>query len=344
MEDAVVNFKLESTALSLRPHHRRSQNVHQFDEMNIITKRHASRVPIPLFIPNILCYIRIILAFASIYTSSKISSTNTTSSSSSTTRSSTTSKEEDTSPMAFFYLSVTAILWIISSLLDHLDGKLARKYNQCSDLGVLLDIIADNILRSCSWISCLIALLNQQGTSTGAGTGAGTGTDALNHKDIFRLALVAVIFTSMEWMTMLSMQMIATLKRKSHWKLIPLEEIKEGTTTFDAAVAADEGLVQNNDNNDKPPPWWIETIFRKSFYNPLGVITIYGSMSAGMMHFLHLQREVLLDFFPSIKMVLEGARMTAYIGRLLALCCEMYFCLDFLRLVVRLDARNKVRT
>ena len=305
--------------------------------MNMTTKRHASRVPIPLYIPNILCYIRIILAFASIYTSSKIST------SSSTTTSTSSSSKEDTNPKAFFHLSVTITLWIISSLLDHLDGKLARKYNQCSDLGVLLDIIADNILRSCSWISCLIALLNQQ-----QGTGINTNTRTVNHRDIFGLALVAVVFTSMEWMTMLSMQMIAILKRKSHWKLIPLEEQEEeGTSTATVAATAtgsttiDEDLAQNNDN-DKPP-WWVETIFQKSFYNPLGVITIYGSMSAGMMHFLHLQREVLLDRFPSMKIVVEGARMIAYVGRLLALCCEMYFCLDFLRLVVRLDERNKVR-
>lgn len=286
-------------------------------------KRHGSRLPIPLYIPNILCYIRIILAFASIYTSSKIPS-----------------KQEDDNPNAFFHLSITVTLWIISSLLDHLDGKLARKYNQCSDLGVLLDIIADNILRSCSWISCLIALLNnqQQGET-------GIKTRTFNHKDIFGLALVAVFFTSMEWMTLLSMQMIAILKRKSHWKLIPLEEREEDTSTTTVAATAtpDEGLAHSNDNDNDKPPWWVETIFQKSFYNPLGVITIYGSMSVGMIHFLHLQREVLLHRFPSMKMVVEGARIMAYIGRLLALCCEIYFCLDFLRLVVRLDERNKVR-
>ncbi len=41
---------------------------------------------------------------------------------------------------------ITAVLFIIASMTDYLDGHIARKYNMVSDLGKLLDPIADKVL------------------------------------------------------------------------------------------------------------------------------------------------------------------------------------------------------
>jgi hypothetical protein len=156
---------------------------------------------------------------------------------------------------------------------------------------------------------------------------------------ILGLTMVVVGLSSMEWLTMLSTQMLAVLKQKSHWKLIPSDDPGGGNDDED-------GLMRKNDDGGGPKesyPWWVERIFEKSFYNPVGVITIYGSMSAGMMHFLHLQREVLLKPFPSLGIVFDIARMVAYLGRIIALACEIYFCWDFFNFIVKRDERNKVR-
>lgn len=41
---------------------------------------------------------------------------------------------------------ITSVLFLVASLTDYLDGHIARKYNMVSDLGKLLDPIADKVL------------------------------------------------------------------------------------------------------------------------------------------------------------------------------------------------------
>ena len=58
--------------------------------------------------------------------------------------------------IVFFYLAtfipyarlVAAILFVIAALTDFVDGRIARKTNQVTDLGKFFDAIADKVLRS----------------------------------------------------------------------------------------------------------------------------------------------------------------------------------------------------
>lgn len=49
-------------------------------------------------------------------------------------------------PLYEYLFIVTALLFILASMTDYLDGHIARKYNMVSDLGKLLDPIADKVL------------------------------------------------------------------------------------------------------------------------------------------------------------------------------------------------------
>ncbi|CAJ1947033.1 unnamed protein product [Cylindrotheca closterium] len=117
--------------------------------------------PIPLFVPNLLCYLRIILGFSGLYVSHSMPI------------------------LAVFF-------WVASAILDAFDGYFARKLDQCSSLGIVLDIVADNILRTVVWLAAAI----QEPAS---------------------YSLAASVFISLEWTTMVCTQLHA-VESKSHWK------------------------------------------------------------------------------------------------------------------------------
>lgn len=117
-------------------------------------------VPVAFYIPNLLGYARILLSFVGLH----FSSTNPT---------------------------LAAGIWIFSASLDLIDGILARALNQTSSLGILLDIIADNILRTSLWIAASAA-------------------------DPF-CRLVGCMIVSLEWITMISTQLHAS-QSGIHWK------------------------------------------------------------------------------------------------------------------------------
>ena len=116
-------------------------------------------LPVALYIPNLLGYARILSAFIALHFS--------------TTRP-----------------RLAVGTWIFSASLDLIDGILARVLNQCSSLGVLLDIVADNILRTTIWV-------------------AAATTDPLR--------LVACVMISLEWSTMVATQLHAA-QSGNHWK------------------------------------------------------------------------------------------------------------------------------
>jgi hypothetical protein len=83
-------------------------------------------------------------------------------------------------------LLAALLVFALAALCDALDGRAARAYNQCSSLGVVLDVVADNVLRSCLWMSA--ALLDA------------------------RCALPALGFVSCEWLTLLASQVRAWVR------------------------------------------------------------------------------------------------------------------------------------
>jgi phosphatidylglycerophosphate synthase len=124
------------------------------------TEGFMSSLPVVLYVPNILCYARIVLAFVGLQFAS-------------------------TRP-------VTAVtIWIASATLDFFDGLLARVLNQTSSFGVVLDIAADNILRSCVWVA--VAAANPS------------------------YLAVSCFVLCLEWTTMVSTQVHAS-SHSMHWK------------------------------------------------------------------------------------------------------------------------------
>lgn len=90
--------------------------------------------------------------------------------------------------------------WIAASLLDLFDGIAARRLNQCSKFGVLLDVLADNILRTIIWIAAIME-------------------NVKNNEE--RLILKVCCWTALiclEWITMVCSQCNQENSDSGHWK------------------------------------------------------------------------------------------------------------------------------
>ncbi|KAI2489958.1 CDP-diacylglycerol-inositol 3-phosphatidyltransferase [Fragilaria crotonensis] len=133
------------------------------------------QVPVALYVPNILCYLRIITAFSGLWF-------------------------KDHQPF------VALFIWLTSAALDLLDGIIARTLNQTSNLGILLDVCADNVLRTCLWMAAMVQYPNQP-----------------------LLLSISCLVVSTEWFTFMSTQLhsaqrkqeenFQTINTNSHWKI-----------------------------------------------------------------------------------------------------------------------------
>jgi CDP-diacylglycerol--inositol 3-phosphatidyltransferase len=199
------------------------------------------QLPVALYIPNLMGYTRVLLAFVGLYVSSS--------------------------------KPVTAIwIWLASASLDACDGIVARSLGQTSSLGILIDICADNILRSSVWMAAATSRNDPMTT------------------------ILACFFTSVEWTTMMATQLSADI----HWKHERHED-----------------------------PWLIRTCFRNNFRNPLGFLVMYGLFSAGMWTFGQ-DYQVFHDSIPFFEMW----RYLSYVGRAIALCIELWMCLQYVSTVI----------
>ena len=126
---------------------------------------------VALYVPNILCYIRIITAFLGLL-------------------------YKDDHPV------VALTIWLASAALDLFDGILARLLHQTSRLGILLDICADNVWRTCMWVAAAVQYPNHP-----------------------TLLIMTCFVISTEWFTFLTTQLHAYQRQHQaqvqdqHWKL-----------------------------------------------------------------------------------------------------------------------------
>jgi len=178
-------------------------------------------VPIALYIPNLLGYLRIALAFAGLYVAVDAAVVG-----------------EEYSHYAESWIKRTkpvfaVLIWFTAAFLDLFDGMLARKLNQSSQFGVLLDVAADNVLRTCIWIAAAVA------------SASCSWPQYVPLKDEQRVLtiLAAAFFPCLEWFTMFSTQVFAATGDAEHWK-------------------------QARQNND---PYLIRWYFANNFRNPLGL-------------------------------------------------------------------------
>lgn len=132
------------------------------------------KLPIALYVPNLMGYARIVLAFIGLYQATTV------------------------------HNPVRAVaIWTVAIALDFLDGIMARMLDQTSSLGVLIDIAADNILRTTVWMTVAISASSSPSLDNW-------------HPGSYWIP-VACFVVCLEWITMLSTQVHAACNQ-NHWK------------------------------------------------------------------------------------------------------------------------------
>ena len=229
-----------------------------------------SRIPVALYIPNILCYIRIITAFWGLL-------------------------YKDHHPVA------ALTIWLASAALDLFDGILARLLHQTSRLGILLDICADNVLRTCMWVAA-----------------------ASQYPDHPTLLVLTCIVISTEWFTFLTTQLHAQQPKQQ-----PQEQQQQLQKEQDRQDPHWK-LARTKD------PWWIRIVFQGGFRNPLGGWIIYSLFATPLIVWLsdHPTIHIHIPFFHIWK-------YTAYAGRIGALMIEWYLSCSFLAQIIDDDDDSK---
>ena len=194
--------------------------------------------------------------------------------------------------------------WAHAALLDLIDGIAARRLGQCSSFGILLDVAADNVLRTIVWMATISeACREQQSTSP---NNEASGYDCAN--EVCAYAAIVIL----EWVTFVSSQATQT----SHWK-------KEMETE---------------------PPALVRFVFRNGFRNPLGFLAVYGLFVAPLGTFVwHSARqggstwvnEMLPENFVVVLIYLS------YVGRGLSAIVELWMCCNFFRVVISRDEAGR---
>jgi len=181
------------------------------------------------------------------------------------------------------------------------DGPLARKLNQCSKFGVLLDIVADNLLRSAMWIAAAISSARNGGNTT--------------------VAIIACVLTSTEWFTM-----HANLAGSSdqHWKQKMSEGSKSNTISSVGRKSID---------------WLKREYVKNNFRNPIGALGVFGLFCSGVFTYGYFEEPVIskmkevygipFEFFCS-----EWVIIIAYFGRVITFVLEMDITLQYLESLI----------
>jgi len=234
-------------------------------------KEYAMQLPVALYVPNLLGYARIGLAFAGLHYAA-------------TTR-----------PWA------AICLWVASGFLDLLDGILARALRQTSSLGVFLDIAADNILRTVTWLAVAVAVAVTTSTST-----LSDSTTTSSAVRIQPNAFCCCFIICLEWTTMVSTQVHAA-QNSQHWK-----------------------EARSKD------PWIIRTYFASNFRNPLGFLGIYGLFASSIFAFGY-HHSIVYDSIPFYDVFMY----LAFVGRFVSAAIELWFCASYFAFLIEKDSPQK---
>ena len=195
----------------------------------------------------------------------------------------------------------TVMLWLISSSLDLFDGILARKLHQTSTLGIYVDIAADNVLRTTVWIiAAVTAAHHNQTMSTASSTTIAAFSSSLH-------LLIPAWIISLEWCTMICTQLQARRQQQQQQQLVHSLHWKE------------------QHQQEPTHPYWIRSLFRNNFRNPLGIWAIYGLFGANMLWYASYHA-VLYQQVPYFVVW----KYLAYAGRVLSMSCEIYLIQTFI--------------
>ena len=263
-------------------------------------------IPVAFYVPNILCYARIVLAFVGLYCAiASLPATFT--------------GDIDTNNNTGLYAAPSPGLciwiWILSAFLDLFDGLAARRLMQCSKFGVFLDILADNILRTATWTATAIVAVLSTISDSQSQSGENWRSTTI--------VLVACGIVCLEWATMLCTQ-LKSAEDGRHWK------------AQNGSMASNNGAGQGGNRQQEEPPVLVSAIFRNNFRSPLGILSIYGLFSCGMWTYG--------SHIPQIRNVIplfDWWWFMAVVGRLLSILVEIWLCSSYLWLVLSDDERKR---
>ena len=232
--------------------------------------------PVLLYIPNILGYIRIILSFYGFRYALR-----------------------NQPPKALN-------IWIAAAMLDLFDGAAARMLNQCSQLGILLDVVADNILRTVVWIAAMMEARSYTPTKEN------------------EICLWSGVIC-LEWITFFcsqNNQMTQKGDRHIHWKDVDARR--------EEAEAA---------------PAWVQAVFKNNFRSVPGALAIYGLFVAPFGTYIWYADHLQKSSWPSQLLSEESMSIlikASYAGRLLSASVELWLCYEYVIGVIARDRRQNL--
>ena len=280
-------------------------------------QRQGRRLPVLLYLPNILGYIRIVFAFIGLYYS-------------------------------ILHRPIIAILiWVLASVLDLFDGILARRLQQTSQFGILLDIVADNILRSIIYVATCNAASIAYYISTIPITEIDRQPNhwmvSSNSSTTIGIIIISCFIICLEWITMISTQLY-TVYQASFVDTAAIPKTTTTTTTSKESSPHWKKIVTTNTGSTttnrpsrsfgtKEPineEWWIvQYYFSNNFCNPMGIIGIYGLFAWNL--FLYgCYYPVVYEQIPYYNVWMY----LAFIGRWLSFVIELKFCYRFVNFMI----------
>ena len=220
-------------------------------------------------------------------------------------------------------LVLALILWAVSSSLDLFDGIVARRWNQTSRVGALLDVVADNLWRSTVWLAAALRGYTRRST-----------TSTVQLLPPVLVALGAVLIPTVEWMTTVAHQLEAA-STQTHWKDRRPDKEKEESKPLQPPPPRSKEELED--------PVWVQAFFAHGFKNPRGMLGIYGLFACP---FLLLsgclnEQDSTGEGMPlyHIWLMLLGL---ALIGRfLVALPVELWFCYKLLHRLLLQDENDR---